>query len=63
MTGKILSGDVVHGQAAQVLLDFDGRYVDLLQLVKVKGEWRIVNDLEGHRRDVSRSLGGGPLAG
>ena len=43
MTGKILSVDIVHGQAAQVLLDFDGRYVDLLQLIKLKGEWRIVN--------------------
>ena len=43
MTGKILSVDIVHGQAAQVLLDFDGRYVDLLQLIKASGEWRIVN--------------------
>ncbi len=43
MTGKILSVDIVHGQAAQVLLDFDGRYVDLLQLIKAHGEWRIVN--------------------
>lgn len=40
MTGKILSVDIVHGQAAQV---FDGRYVDPLQLIKANGEWGIVN--------------------
>ncbi len=60
MTSKILSVDIVHGQAAQVLLDFDGRYVDLLQLIKAKGEWRIVNKVYvpvPERGEKSRSSG------
>jgi len=43
MQGRILAVNIYSDIAAQVLFDFDGIYTDAFQLVKVDGQWRIVN--------------------
>ena len=43
--GEIISMNVINGQIASVVFDFNDTYLDLLQLAKIDGEWRIVNKL------------------
>lgn len=43
LKGKILSIDIYNPIAAFAVFDFDNRYIDGFQLVKVNGNWRIIN--------------------
>jgi protease I len=42
-SGAILSLDVADGGVARVVFDFDGRYTDYLTLMRLAGEWRIID--------------------
>ena len=41
--GTILSIEVHAGQVARVVFDFDGSYLDYLTLLKLEGQWKIVD--------------------
>lgn len=41
--GKILNAHVFSDSAANVVFDCSGRFMDTFQLVKMDGDWRIVN--------------------
>lgn len=42
-TGVILSLDVSDGKVARVVFDFDGAYLDFLTLLKIDGQWKIID--------------------
>ena len=41
--GKVLSIKVTEGQVAEVKFDFDGEFIDFLTLMKLNGQWKIVD--------------------
>lgn len=41
--GDILAVDMAGGEVARVVFDYDGAYVDFLTLVKLNGQWRIID--------------------
>lgn len=41
--GKILSLEIKNGQMATVIFDSNSRFYDFLTLVKLEGEWKIIN--------------------
>ena len=45
LKGEILSINIYNPKAAFVTFDFNGQFVDGFQLVKMNGQWRIVNKL------------------
>ena len=45
LKGEILSINIYNPKAAFATFDFNGAFVDGFQLVKVNGQWRIVNKL------------------
>jgi hypothetical protein len=43
LQGKIVSINIFSNVAAQATFDFNGVYIDALQLAKIHGNWRIMN--------------------
>lgn len=43
LKGRILSVNMIHENAAVATLDFDGRLFDFFQLLRIDGQWKIIN--------------------
>ena len=41
--GEILAVEITDGQVARVVFDFDEAYIDFLTLLKLDGQWKIVD--------------------
>ena len=52
--GVVLAIDVVDNEVARVVFDFDGEYTDFLTLLKLGGDWKIIDKVFVRNQEPGR---------